>query len=128
MRSLAAFAALGGTVLLASAAQAEDDPSEGDPAEGRRISMEHCTRCHVVGDANPHGGIGSTPSFQLLARRNDWRERFETFYARRPHPVFVQVPDVPRWTDLPSHVEPFTVTLQDIADVVSFIETLEPSQ
>ena len=62
----------------------------------------------------------------LLARRDDWRERFETFYARRPHPVFVRVPDVPRWTDLPSHVEPFTVTLQDIADVVSFIETLEP--
>ena len=121
MRSLPAFAAFCGAMLLCTAARAE-----GDPAKGRRISIEHCTRCHVVGDTNPHGGINSTPSFQLLARRDDWRERFETFYARRPHPVFVRVPDVPRWTDLPSHVEPFTVTLQDIADVVSFIETLEP--
>ena len=108
-------------VLAASVARAE-----GDREAGRKISIEHCTRCHVVGDANPNGGINSTPSFQLLARRDDWRERFETFFARRPHPVFVRVPGVPPWTDLPSVIEPFTVTLEQVEDIVSFIETLEP--
>ena len=53
-------------------------------------------RCHMIGDFNPFGGIGSTPSFQLLAMRDDWLERFQTFYERRPHPVFVRVPGVSR--------------------------------
>ena len=119
MKSLPAVTALCAASLICTPVRAE-----GDPAEGRRISLQHCTRCHVVGDANPQGGINSTPSFQLLARRDDWRERFETFYARRPHPVFVRVPDVPPWTDLPPNVEPFTVTLQDIENLVSFIEAL----
>jgi len=107
--------------LLVTAAKAE-----GDVKSGREFSITHCTRCHVVGDANPYGGIGSTPSFQLLARRDDWRERFQTFFERRPHPVFVRVPEVPSWTKLPSIVEPFTITLEEVDDIVSFIETLEP--
>ena len=41
----------------------------GDAEAGRKISETHCARCHVVGDFNPMGGIGSTPSFQLLAKR-----------------------------------------------------------
>ena len=31
-------------------------------AKGREIVRQHCTRCHVVPDMNPYGGIGSTPS------------------------------------------------------------------
>ena len=107
--------------LLAPAARAE-----GDVAHGRKIAVQHCSRCHVVGDTNPHGGINSTPSFQLLARRDDWRDRFATFHARRPHPVFVRVPDVEPWTGLPSPVEPFTVTVKDIEDILSFVATLAP--
>jgi len=42
------------------------------------MSLEHCARAHVIGDFNPFGGIGSTPSFQLLAKRDDWLERFQT--------------------------------------------------
>ena len=98
----------------------------GDPAAGRKISETHCARCHVIGDFNPMGGIGSTPSFQLLAKRGDWLERFETFFERRPHPVFVRVPDVARWTELPSHVTEFEVTPANIDDIVAFIETLMP--
>ncbi len=60
--------------------------AEGDADAGRRLATTHCARCHVVGDHNKLGGIGSTPSFQLLARRDDYRERFETFYARRSPP------------------------------------------
>jgi mono/diheme cytochrome c family protein len=98
----------------------------GDVAAGRKISETHCARCHVIGDFNPMGGIGSTPSFQLLAKRDDWLERFETFFERRPHPVFVRVPDVARWTDLPSHVTEFEVTPANIDDIVAFVETLMP--
>ena len=76
--------------------------ADGDPDAGRKVSVAHCSRCHVVGDHNPYGGINSTPSFQLLAKRKDWMERFQTFYERRPHPVFIRVPDVPRWTSLPA--------------------------
>lgn len=101
--------ALTGTVIVgmaipATVARAHDDPGgdpSGDPNAGRMVARQHCARCHVIGDFNPYGGIGSTPSFQLLARRSDWLERFQTFYERRPHPVFVRVPDVPRWTKLP---------------------------
>ena len=98
----------------------------GDVAAGRKISETHCARCHVVGDLNPMGGIGSTPSFQLLAKRGDWRERFKTFFERRPHPVFVRVPGVARWTELPSHVKEFEVTPANIDDIVAFVETLMP--
>lgn len=119
MKRLTCLAAWIGSLCFCAAALAD-----GDSKAGRRVAIEHCTRCHVVGDANPHGGINSTPSFQLLAKRNDWRERFQTFYARRPHPVFVRVPDVPRWTKLPSHVEPFDVNLEDIENLLSFVETL----
>ncbi len=72
------------------------------------------------------GGIGSTPSFQLLAKRHDWLERFETFFERRPHPVFVRMPDVARWPTLPSHVKEFEVTPANIDDIIAFVETLRP--
>lgn len=96
----------------------------GDPKAGRELAVTHCSRCHVIGDFNPYGGIGSTPSFQLLARRDDWRERFQTFYERRPHPVFVRVPNVPRWTDIPSHVAEFEVTPRNIDDLMAFVGSL----
>ena len=99
----------------------------GDAESGRRLAREHCARCHVVGDFNPYGGIGSTPSFQLLAKRGDWRDRFETFYARRPHPVFVRVPKVDRWTDLPSPIAEFRVTQENLRNIIAFVSTLRPS-
>ena len=98
----------------------------GDAGTGRNISETHCARCHVVGDFNPMGGIGSTPSFQLLAKRDDWLERFGTFFERRPHPVFVRVPGVALWTTLPSHVKEFVVTPANIDDIIAFVETLAP--
>ena len=116
--------ALAVTALIATGIPAAY--AEGDPEAGRKIAEQHCARCHVVGDFNPMGGIGSTPSFQLLARRDDWLERIQTFYERRPHPVFVRVPGVPRWTKLPSYVKEFEVTPENIDDVIAFIETLEP--
>ena len=113
-------------ILVVASLSAAPVWAGGDAEAGRKISETHCARCHVIGDFNPMGGIGSTPSFQLLAKRGDWRERFETFFERRPHPVFVRVPNVARWTELPSHVAEFEVTPANIDDIVAFVETLMP--
>lgn len=99
--------------------------AEGDVSRGREVSIKHCARCHVVGDYNRMGGIDSTPSFQLLARRADFEDRLRTFYQRRPHPVFVRVPGVARWTNLPPYATPFEVTLDQIEDIVAFVRTLK---
>ena len=98
--------------------------AQGDPEKGQKIAIEHCSRCHVIGDYNRFGGIGSTPSFQFLARMPDYLERFQTFYARRPHPVIVTVPGVEAWTKLPAFVAKFAVTPEDIDALVAFIESL----
>ncbi len=122
MSRLIPVGALLATLLLPAAA-ARADP---DPQKGRDISIKHCARCHVIGDYNRYGGIDATPSFQSLAnRRPDFVARLRTFYQRRPHPVFVRVPDVPRWTELPSAVTEFTVTPEDIEDVIAFVKTLK---
>ena len=110
-------------MLLAVPTSAHGD---GNAARGKTVAEQHCARCHVVGDFNPYGGIGSTPSFQLLAKRDDWLERFSTFFERRPHPVFVRVPNVERWTNLPSYVVEFDITLESIDDIIAFVKTLRP--
>jgi len=125
----AAFAALAAPAHAQDAGNTQDagDAQDaGDVKSGRELAVTHCSRCHVVGDFNPYGGIDSTPSFQLLARRDDWHERFQTFYERRPHPVFVRVPNVPRWTDIPANVAEFEVTPRNIVDLLAFVETLRP--
>jgi mono/diheme cytochrome c family protein len=120
MNRSAAAALVLGLLLPLSAPRAQDDA-----AAGRKLAVQHCARCHVVGDHNPYGGIGSTPSFQWLAKRADYLERFSTFFERRPHPVYVRVPGTERLTDLPSFVAEFTVTPRDIEDLIAFVETLK---
>ena len=113
-------ALVAGLVVAASPARAE-----GDPEKGRAIAEKHCSRCHVVGSYNPFGGIGSTPSFQLIAKMPDYLERFQTFYARRPHPVFLNVPGVAKWSKAPAYAAEFTITLEQVEDIVAFAKTLE---
>ena len=96
----------------------------GDWDKGRDIARQHCARCHVIGDKDRMGGIGSTPSFPLLRKMGDWRERFETFYNRRPHPVHVRVEGIRQWTNLPPNAKPFTITQDNVDDIVKFVETL----
>ncbi len=126
MRSIAPFMAAAILALTTATAAVNGAGPGNGPDAGRIISERHCARCHVVGNFNPYGGIGSTPSFQLLAKRADWLERFQTFYERRPHPVFVRVPGVSPWTKLPAHVKEFRITPQDIEAVIAFVETLRP--
>jgi len=102
--------------------------AEGDADEGQRLSEQHCARCHVVGDFNRYGGIDSTPSFQMLARRDDWLERFGSFYERRPHPVFVRVEGVEPWSDKPAFVQEIAFTPQDVDHIVAFVEALRNAE
>ena len=97
----------------------------GDADSGKEIVIKYCARCHVIGTYNKFGGIGSTPSFNLLLGLQDGMERFESFYVRRPHPVFVRVPNVPKRGDSPACASEFTVTQQDLDDILAFVLTLE---
>jgi len=110
-------------LLLPCVAQAA-----GNPDKGRQIAVDHCSRCHVIPDYNPMGGIDSTPSFRLMAARDDYLERFQTFYARRPHPVFVRVPGVPPPTDDPAFIATFEIVPEQIDDLVAYVETLRAAK
>ncbi len=109
-------------LLLPAASPARAD---GDAEKGQVLAETHCARCHVVGDFNKFGGLGSTPSFGLIAGLGDGFERFRTFYERRPHPAFVTVPGVERWTDLAPYAQPFEVTPENIEDLLAFVHKLE---
>jgi len=103
---------------------------KGNIIKGKKIAETHCTRCHVVGSFNPGGGISSTPSFQLLVkRRPDYKERFRTFFARRPHPAFLSIKGIGRIRpDLPPNAQPIELTEKDVLDIAVFIETLKPKK
>lgn len=122
MRTIMATALL--WVICVAPAPAQDN---GNAAAGKKIAAKHCTRCHVVADINPGGGISSTPSFQMLVRRRpDYRERFQTFFARRPHPAFLWLESAGRIRpDLPPNAKPVTLTEQNVADMLAYVETLK---
>lgn len=99
----------------------------GDAARGRKIAETHCSRCHRLSNADRYGGIDSTPSFPLLVqRRPDYRERFETFFERRPHPAWVRIEGVSRMpNDLPPTAAPIELEASGVADIVAYVETLK---
>jgi len=127
----AAAAAVAAVCALPAAALAAGDvgigraPAAGDAEKGRTLAEKHCSRCHVVGTHNPLGGANNTASFQMIIRMSDGLERFQTFYARRPHPVFLTVDGVPRWSKAPSYAAEFSMTLDQVDDIVAFVRTLK---
>ena len=93
--------------------------------KGRSVAMEHCSRCHVVDDANPFAGIASTPSFKLLATGfDDWKERFETFHTRRPHPSVVRFDGVAPLSNALPTTKTVDMKLEDIDAIVAFASWL----
>lgn len=117
-------------IILAFGAVSAQAAEKGNIGKGQKIAEKHCTRCHVVGSFNPGGGISSTPSFQLLVkRRPDYKERFRTFYARRPHPAFLSIKGIGRIRpDLPPNAMPIELMQEDVLDISAFIETLKPKK
>lgn len=112
------------TGLLAAGSGQADDAVEG----GRAVAEQHCARCHVVGDFNPMGGIGSTPSFQLLANNfDDWEERFRTFHVRLPHQPLVRFEGIPPPEPpvSPPNAAPFEIQFEDIERLIAFVKTLQ---
>jgi mono/diheme cytochrome c family protein len=96
-----------------------------DAGHGGELARQHCGRCHVLpGESN--FGIGSTPSFKIMvmSKLPDWRQRFENFYALRPHPNFVRIRELPQTMEAPPVVAPFTLTLGDIEDILAFVDQL----
>jgi hypothetical protein len=122
MRVATFLAVCGLSIPLAAAPAAAYD---GDAAAGEDLAQEHCSRCHVIGDYNKYGGLNSTPSFQGLLRMTDWRERFETFFARRPHQVFVRMPGLESPSLSPSHVTPFDFDEDKLQDLLTYVEGLK---
>ncbi len=100
----------------------------GDAEKGRQIAIDHCSRCHVVPDYNPYGGIESTPSFRLLARRDDYLERFQTFFERPPHPVVVRIPGVEPPTKDPAFVATFQIQPEQVDDLVAYATKMHAEQ
>lgn len=119
---------LAGAIMVLCCPHIALSQDKGNANAGRKIAAKHCTRCHVVGDINPTGGISSTPSFQLLVRRRpDYKDRFQTFFARRPHPAFLSLEGVGRVRpDLPPNAKPVELTEQDVANMLAYVETLQP--
>jgi mono/diheme cytochrome c family protein len=72
-----------GLILAAAGARAG-----GDAVAGRKVAIENCSRCHVIGDYNRLGGIDSTPWFMTFARKPAVYPpgRLRTFSERPPHP------------------------------------------
>ncbi|SLN30527.1 hypothetical protein PSA7680_01462 [Pseudoruegeria aquimaris] len=102
---------------------------DGDAREGERLSLLHCGRCHVVGDANRMAGLGSTPSFPVLRTFADWEERFTAFYVLKPHPAFTQIPDVTEPFDetRPPPIIPVTMSLDDLDAILAFVAAIAPA-
>ena len=96
--------------------------------QGFELSRQFCSRCHVIGEYNRMGGIGNSPSFTWMVKNDDWRDRFLTFYARRPHPVFARVPGYALWSNADPYYPPFEITLEEIDLIVSYAETLREPQ
>ena len=92
---------------------------------GFELAKQYCSRCHVIGDYNRMGGIGNSPSFSWMVKSADWRERFQTFYTRRPHPVFVRVPGYAPWSDVEPYYPPFEILLSEIELITEYAGSLQ---
>lgn len=102
--------------------------ADGDAVHGKDLVLTHCARCHVVGDHNPYGGIGNSPSFHRLVTWDDGIWRVSTFFQRPPHPVFVRVEGVPRRSDSPPTAATFRLSQQDLEDIVAFAKRMKARQ
>ena len=58
----------------------------------------------------------------------DVRERFSTFYARRPHPVFVRFPGYAKWSNAVPYYPEFKISQEEINALVAYAESLRIPQ
>jgi hypothetical protein len=74
---------------------------------------------------NPHGGIGSTPSFKVLTYLGDYVVRMQTFFDRRPHRAFVRLEGIEQ--DAPDEVyaTPILLKIEDVDDLVAYVKSVK---
>ena len=94
--------------------------------KGEVLVRQHCTRCHVVGDLNKYGGIGSTPSFGAIKSLPDWQDRFAAFWSLLPHPSVVQVeglsPERPK--GLLATTKQIFLNMDDVDAIQAYVDTV----
>lgn len=102
---------------------------EGNAAEGERLSLTLCGRCHVINESNKMNGIGATPSFRVLRGLSNWDTRFATFHLLNPHPSFTQIKDVtdPFDPSLPPPIVPMEMTTQDLEAILAYVSAIKPA-
>ena len=92
---------------------------------GYEIAREHCARCHVISDDNRMSGISSTASFPMMVNYlDDWELRFETFFARNPHPAHVRVDGSDPPSDWPTGTVPVEITADDVEALLTYARSL----
>jgi len=101
----------------------------GDWAPGEKLTYVNCGRCHVIGERNRMGGIGSTPGFAVIRTWPDWEAKMRGFYALNPHPAFTQIAGVtePFAANLPSPIHPIRLTEAEIERIVEYARGVEPA-
>ena len=107
-RSAFAASVLCAAALWAGAATAGEGPNV---AHGKTLVEANCARCHAIGhaDNSPHP---QAPEFRTLSQHYPIDALEEAFVEG----IFTGHPDMPQ----------FRVTPQQVADIIAFIETLQP--
>jgi hypothetical protein len=124
IRLFAAIAAMTAVMVPAGLISRAEAQSLAD--KGEKLARTHCARCHVVAEDNAFSGIGSTPSFRLLVNAlSDWRERFETFHTRRPHPAVVRFEGISPLSSDPPTARTVDLKLDDIPALVAYAASLK---
>jgi len=97
-------------------------------ADGERLALRHCGRCHVVSEANKFGGIDSTPSFAALRSLADWQDKFAVFWSVSPHRAVMQIEGLtqPFEPDRPPPMAPITLTKEELEAIQEFVATIPP--
>ncbi len=129
--TIEAFAATGGIAYRPGApeiATPAPAPVTGDTTRGARLALDHCGRCHVVGEINRMGGIGSTPSFGALRAIPGWEDKFRAFWAANPHPSFTQVDGITESFDplSPPHIAPVEITSDELDAILAYAASIAP--
>jgi mono/diheme cytochrome c family protein len=98
--------------------------SKDNMGTGHELVVAHCARCHIVDESNRFTGISSTPSFKtLITALPDWRRRFETFYARNPHPSIIRIEGIPPPTETPSPNKLVDLSQSDIEAIIFYVRS-----
>jgi len=131
-RTIDSFEADGEQLFTASIAEEKDTGPvvlSGNAAEGEKLAVLHCGRCHSVNEATRLTTIGSTPSFAVMRGFSDWQVRFEAFFVLNPHPSFTIIDGVTEPFDItrPPPIVPLQLTLDELEAILAFVSRIEPA-